>query len=98
MPDNGTPYRPEGAMTKDEVPALWRATSSWQARGVPAEVDLSGVHDVDASAVALLLEWMAWAQERGESIRFRNAPEGLRTIAALSQVDDLLGLKEAETE
>lgn len=85
-------------MTKEEVPALWRATSSWQARGVPAEVDLSGVDAVDASAVALLLEWTAWARERGEAIRFLNAPEGLRTIAALSQVDDLLGLKEAPVE
>ena len=97
MPDDGN-YRVDGALTKDEVPALWRATAGWRADGVPTRIDLGGVEQADASGVALLLEWSAWARERGDAIRFEHAPEGLRTIAALSQVDDLLGLKETPTE
>lgn len=93
MPD-GDRYRVAGALTVDEVPTLWRETARWRSDGLPGCIDLAGVEQADASGVALLLEWCAWARDRGESIRFDHAPEGLRTIAALSQVDDLLGLGE----
>ncbi len=93
MPDP-SPYRVNGALTKDEVPQRWRQTANWLTAGVPAHIDLGGVEQADASGVALLLEWSAWARGRGETITFENAPEGLRTIAALSQVDGLLGLQE----
>lgn len=85
-------YQVSGPLTQDEVPALWRATSAWRTRGVPGRVDLAGVEKADAAGVALLLEWAAWARERGEAVRFEHAPEGLRTIAALSQADELLGI------
>ncbi|NKI35813.1 STAS domain-containing protein [Wenzhouxiangella sp. XN79A] len=91
-------YRVDGALTKDEVPALWRTTRGWRTDGGPACIDLADVEQADASGVALLLEWAAWARERGQTVRFDHVPEGLRTIAALSQVDELLGLKEAPTE
>ena len=92
------PYRITGALTKDEVPALWRRTAGWRDGDMPVQIDLAGVEQADASGVALLLEWSAWARARGTALRFANAPEGLRTIAALSQVDELLGLEETPTE
>ena len=49
-----------------------------------------------SSGVALLLEWLAWARRQQRSLRFDNAPDSLRTIASLSQVDGLLGWKETE--
>jgi phospholipid transport system transporter-binding protein len=96
MPDDA-PFRVRGALTKDEVPALWRDTSSWRSGAIPSTIDLGGVEQADASGVALLLEWSAWARARGETIAFENAPEGLRTIAALSQVDALLGFEETSS-
>lgn len=91
---DASPYRVEGALTSDVVPARWRETRRWQRDGVPAVIDLSGVEQADSSGVALLLEWLGWARALGGSVRFLNAPEGLSTIAALSQVDELLGLEE----
>lgn len=90
-------HRIDGALTSDTVPSRWKKSRAWKDAGLPAVIDLSGVDQADSSGVALLLEWLAWASARGDSIQFENAPEGLRTIAALSQVDTLLGWKETES-
>lgn len=87
-------HRIDGALTSDTVPSHWKATLAWKRGGVPGAIDLSGVDQADSSGVALLLEWLAWARERGTEVRFEDPPDGLRTIAALSQVDALLGWKE----
>ena len=55
-----------------------------------ATVDLAGVTELDSSALALLLAWLREAKRRRPRLAFANLPEGLRTIARLYGVDDLL--------
>ncbi len=95
-PTGDTCHRIEGDLTCDEVPAVWARHRSWKESGMPGVIDLSGVGLADSSGVALLLEWLAWARRQQRSLRFDNAPDSLRTIASLSQVDGLLGWKETE--
>lgn len=86
-------YCLEGRLTVDEVPGVYRKHQDWQDSGVPAVIDLSGLEATDSAAVALLLEWKNWARQSGREVRFENPPHALRTIAGLSQVDELLGWK-----
>lgn len=81
-----------GDLTSREVPARYAESLAWRRTGsLPAAVDLAGVGRTDASFLALLLEWQAWARARGTAIEFRNPPAALRTFASLSAVSELLG-------
>lgn len=55
-------------------------------------VDLGGVTEADSSAVAILLAWVRSAQERGRPISIVRSPEGIRSLAALYGVADMLPL------
>lgn len=76
-----------GDLTMREVPGTWRRLAA----DLPEEIDLAGIDRIDSSALALLLEWRASALATGQRIEFRNPPETLRTIARLTQVEELLG-------
>ncbi|MDX1405915.1 MAG: STAS domain-containing protein [Woeseiaceae bacterium] len=69
------------------------------------EVDLSGVTHTDSAGLALLLEWITWANHTVREIRFIDTPEKIDAIAKTTEVDDLLkrgerwaGFIEAPTE
>lgn len=76
-----------GDLTVREVPATWRRLGT----NLPEAIDLADVDRIDSSALALLLEFKALATSAGQRIEFRNPPETLRTIARLTQVEELLG-------
>lgn len=54
------------------------------------EIDLSEVKDSDSAGLALLLEWITWANHTVREIRFRNIPERILAIARTTEVDGLL--------
>ncbi len=54
------------------------------------EVDLGGVDRTDSAGLALLLEWITWANHTVREIRFQNMPDKIRAIAAVTEVEDLL--------
>jgi phospholipid transport system transporter-binding protein len=54
------------------------------------DVDLEGVRRANSAGLALVLEWLEIARERGISLRFRNLPESLARLAAISNVTGLL--------
>ena len=54
-------------------------------------VDLSGVTEVDSTALSLLLEWRREAVRDGRVIRYRNLPASLKSLAELYGVTELLG-------
>ena len=54
------------------------------------EVDLSGVTETDSAGLALLLEWITWANHTVREIRFSGTPEKIDAIARTTEVDDLL--------
>jgi phospholipid transport system transporter-binding protein len=53
-------------------------------------IDLSEVTDVDSAGLALLLEWLSWAQRESRQLQFENIPDKLLAIARISEVEDIL--------
>ncbi len=80
-----------GRLGSAEVAALYRDSLGWKRSGLPTTVDLAKVSGADSSALALLLEWRAWAEQAGRKIRFVNIPRSLCVMASLSQIEGLLG-------
>jgi ABC-type transporter Mla MlaB component len=61
------------------------------ARGRGAiEVDLSAVGRADSGALALLVDWLAWAQAAHRVLKYSAPPAALLALARLSDVEDLL--------
>lgn len=54
------------------------------------EVDLAGVTDTDSAGLALLLEWITWANHTVREIRFTAMPEKIEAIAKVTEVEHLL--------
>jgi phospholipid transport system transporter-binding protein len=54
------------------------------------EVDLSGVTETDSAGLALLLEWITWANHTVREIRFTDMPEKIKAIAKVTEVEHLL--------
>jgi phospholipid transport system transporter-binding protein len=54
------------------------------------EVDLSGVTQSDSAGLALLLEWITWANHTVREIRFVGMPDKINAIAKTTEVDHLL--------
>ena len=54
------------------------------------EVDLSEVSETDSAGLALLLEWITWANHTVREIRFIKTPDKIGAIARTTEVDHLL--------
>ncbi len=54
------------------------------------EIDLSGVTHTDSAGLALLLEWITWANHTVREIRFIETPVKIDAIAKTTEVDHLL--------
>lgn len=63
-----------------------------QLQGAELTLDLSGVGEVDSTAVSLLLHWKRDARSAGRLLLFRNPPASLRSLAALYGVEEALAL------
>jgi phospholipid transport system transporter-binding protein len=60
--------------------------------GAALELDLSALESADSATLAVLIGWSAQARRRGVTLRYHRAPQGLRNLARLTEVDGLLGL------
>ena len=60
--------------------------------GAPLDIDLSALANADSATLAVLIAWSARARARGAALRYLRAPQGLRNLARLCEVDALLGL------
>ncbi|MEA3278882.1 MAG: STAS domain-containing protein [Pseudomonadota bacterium] len=54
------------------------------------EIDLQGVSTSNSAGLALLLEWMGVARRRNLNLRYRNLPESLARLAALTNLIGVL--------
>src|SRR5690625_1059536 len=82
----------EGRITSAECTGVDQRRRARSASGrFPLAVSLDNVESGASSALALLLEWQALARRAGREIRFENPPQGLRVIARLTGIDQLLG-------
>jgi phospholipid transport system transporter-binding protein len=52
--------------------------------------DLSAVREADSSALAVMLGWLRVADASRSTVRFARIPEGVRSLAELYGVADLL--------
>ena len=87
----GGRYLLEGAVTMATVTALRGAGLRAFAHSKGAiEVDLSGVARADSGALALLIDWLAWARSTRRALKYSEPPATLLALARLSDVEPLL--------
>ena len=80
----------QGPVTVNNVVSLL-AQGAERFTGQRVVVDLSGVTEVDSSALSMLLEWRREAGRNGREILYRNLPGSLKSLADLYGVTELLG-------
>lgn len=82
-----------GELTFATVTALLEQSRALFAQADEAiEVDLGAVERVDSAGLALLIEWLRLAREKGQAIRFSHLPQQMKAIAAASDLDSILPL------
>jgi len=79
-----------GEMTFDTAERILRASEDPFEEHSQLEIDLSNVTDSDSAGLALLLEWVTWANHTVREIRFTGMPERVMAIAKTTEVDRLL--------
>lgn len=79
-----------GKMTFQTAGQLLRASELLFEEHTQIEMDLGGVTDTDSAGLALMLEWITWANHTVREIRFVSVPEKIDAIAKTTEVDHLL--------
>ena len=79
-----------GEMTFETAEQILRASEEPFEDHTRIEIDLSGVTQSDSAGLALLLEWVTWANHTVREIRFSGMPERVMAIAKTTEVDALL--------
>ncbi len=80
-----------GPMGFDNAATLLEQSESLFGNAGSVEIDLSAVTKVDSAGLALLIEWLRQARQRGQKIRFKGMPSRLNALAKLSGVADFMG-------
>lgn len=88
----GGRFRVHGALTFATVRQVLRAAEQHFDGNAQLQIDLSGVDNADSAGLALLVEWYRRAALKSGTIRFVGAPEQLRALAKISEIDQLLML------
>ena len=79
-----------GRMSFDTADAILRESEALFEHHTLLTVDLSGVTHTDSAGLALLLEWITWANHTVREIRFEGMPAKIDAIAKTTEVDSLL--------
>lgn len=83
-------YLITGDLDFHTVPRIWSASQSLFAGGKSLTVDLSGVESSNSAGLALLIEWIRFADSNNCSIKFLNLPDQMLQVAQLCGVDEKL--------
>ena len=86
----GGKFALSGWMTFDTAGEILRDSEDMFEEHTRIEVDLFDVTDTDSAGLALLLEWITWANHTVREIRFVGTPEKIDAIARTTEVDHLL--------
>lgn len=62
-------------------------TANGWLQGEQVQIDMSEVEQSNSAGLALLLEWMKIAQQKGLQIKYHNVPEQLLVIARAYGID-----------
>ena len=79
-----------GEMTFETAERILLASEEPFEQHTRIEVDLEGVTKADSAGLALLLEWITWANHTVREIRFISMPERILAIARTTEVEQLL--------
>lgn len=79
-----------GEMTFDTAERILKESEDLFEAHTQLEIDLSGVSQSDSAGLALLLEWVTWANHTVREIRFTGMPERVSAIAKTTEVEKLL--------
>lgn len=79
-----------GAMNFETAEEILRASEKPFEEHTQLGIDLSGVTDCDSAGLALLLEWVTWANHSVREISFTGIPEKVQAIAKTTEVEPLL--------
>lgn len=80
----------KGDLDFQTVPRVWRASQSLFANSQSLRIDLSGVESSNSAGLALLIEWMRFAESSNRSIEFQNLPEQMKQVAQLCGIEEKL--------
>lgn len=86
---DGQRLRIEGQMLMADARSLTESGVAQLPSG-EAVADLSQVTEADSSALAVLFAWAREQQARGGTLRVEGAPRGVRELAAMYDVGELL--------
>jgi len=84
--------RVSGAITYGNAARALSYVPQTPREGTPVSIDLFALQNADSATLAVLIAWSATARARGGQLRYLRAPEGLRNLARLCDVEELLGL------
>ena len=79
-----------GEMTFETAERILLASEEPFEQHTRIEVDLEGVTKADSAGLALLLEWITWANHTVREIRFLSMPERILAIARTTEVEQLM--------
>ena len=79
-----------GELTFKTAEQILRASEEPFEQHTRIEVDLTGVTRADSAGLALLLEWITWANHTVREISYVGLPEKVLAIARTTEVDSLL--------
>ena len=79
-----------GEMTFATAEKMLRASERLFDDHTQIEIDLTEIIDSDSAGLALLLEWVTWANHSVREIRFSGMPEKILAIAKTTEVEPLL--------
>jgi len=79
-----------GRMAFDTAGQILRESEGPFQEHTRIEVDLAGVEETDSAGLALLLEWITWANHTVREIRFTDMPDKIKAIAKTTEVEHLL--------
>jgi phospholipid transport system transporter-binding protein len=85
-------YAIEGALDFTTVSRLAASGHPLFTRGATIDIDLARVTSANSAGLALLLDWLDVATGRGARLTYRNLPDSLTRIAAVSNLDAVLPL------
>ncbi len=83
-------FRLSGEMTFGTAEKILQSSEEPFEHHTQLEVDLSAVTASDSAGLALLLEWITWANHTVREIRFIDIPKRIRAIAEVTEVENLL--------
>ena len=89
--DNGDGhFTMSGEMSFDTAESILQASEKPFEAHTSIEVDLSGITMSDSAGLALLLEWVTWANHTVREIRYSGVPKRIIAIAETTEVAALI--------